>query len=328
MKDVDITMLISKAEELRALFILGQRVIPFLEEIFIFVKDIKPLLDEINHSIEDNLKKMPNASKQLSKVTEATELATTEIMDVVDGLMNKSDLLQSYNKKMAEFFKSDLVNSGLVNEFDDVNEQSNKLLQSITDDSTSIMISLQVQDITSQQIAAVNHLLEKIQDKLSRILIKFQNTDFGDIIHPVNDNGDITNISQMHRKIAFDPNAVDSYTQKATRQGDVDKIFQSNGEYEPPVRENASADDIDALFGSGKKIADEKDDDNEKSSQDDIDALFGRLNSSAVEKEDDNEPTSQDDIDALFGNLKSSVKEEEVENVKASQDDIDALFGK
>jgi large-conductance mechanosensitive channel len=76
MKEMDIQSLLKKAEELKALFVLGQRVIPFLEEIFKFFNEIKPLLDDINKSIVDNLQKMPKASKQLSKVTEATELAS------------------------------------------------------------------------------------------------------------------------------------------------------------------------------------------------------------------------------------------------------------
>lgn len=36
---------------------------------------------------------MPKASKQLSKVTEATESATNEIMDTVDGVVYKSGII-------------------------------------------------------------------------------------------------------------------------------------------------------------------------------------------------------------------------------------------
>jgi len=54
------------------------------KKIFLFVSDIEPILNEINTSIKDNLKKMPKASKQLSKVTEATEMATTEILDILE----------------------------------------------------------------------------------------------------------------------------------------------------------------------------------------------------------------------------------------------------
>ena len=59
---MDINLLLRKADELKALFILGQRVIPFLEEIFLFVNEIKPLLDDINSSIEENLRKIGRAS--------------------------------------------------------------------------------------------------------------------------------------------------------------------------------------------------------------------------------------------------------------------------
>ncbi len=69
-----INELIDKANELSALLVLGQKAIPFLEEIFIFINEIEPVLEEINQSISDNLKKMPSATNQISKVTEATAL--------------------------------------------------------------------------------------------------------------------------------------------------------------------------------------------------------------------------------------------------------------
>ena len=90
MRDIDIQQLFQKVQELKALFIIGQRVVPFLEEIFRFIEEIFPLLNVINTSLADNLQKMPKASMQLSKVSEATELATTEIMDTLDGLVSKS----------------------------------------------------------------------------------------------------------------------------------------------------------------------------------------------------------------------------------------------
>lgn len=56
-KELDIRELLQKSEELKALFVLGQRVIPFLEEIFLFIKDTSPLIQDISVSIKDNLKK-------------------------------------------------------------------------------------------------------------------------------------------------------------------------------------------------------------------------------------------------------------------------------
>jgi chemotaxis regulatin CheY-phosphate phosphatase CheZ len=336
MKESELSELIKKADELRALFLLGQRVIPFLEEIFIFIRDIQPLLHEINSSVEENLKKMPGASKQLSKVTEATEMATTEIMDIVDGLVFKSTVISQNMEKMIEIDTArreaplkvlEIIQKAVAKKGDDkllpqlnalidkfkqdpsaeyqeAVDKNNELLQSIQMDASSIMMSLQVQDITSQQIAAVNHMLTTIQGKLGSILQKFTSTDLSELSQ---DEGPKTNVSDLHRKIAFDPDAVDSITNKEFRQGEVDEIMKNrddiaNGTYvdDTPAEEvNAesdfndeeiSADDIDALFGNGaaeeetedsstttEEVAKEEDssDDFEQISQDDIDALFG-----------------------------------------------------
>ncbi|HPP40877.1 MAG TPA: hypothetical protein PK498_11375, partial [Candidatus Kapabacteria bacterium] len=180
MKQKDISLLLQKADELRALFVLGQRVIPFLEEIFIFVSEIQPLLDEINASIQENLKKMPSASKQLSKVTEATEMAITEVMDIVDGIQYKVEIIKkNYNRiieivqkkrenpiallealykaiEKGEDLKQHLPALATIittmkkipnAEIDKISNETEELISSITNDSNSIMISLQVQDI-------------------------------------------------------------------------------------------------------------------------------------------------------------------------------------
>lgn len=362
MKEMDISLLLKKAEELRALFVLGQRVIPFLEEIFLFVNEIKPLLDEINTSIKDNLKKMPNASKQLSKVTEATERSTTEIMDIVDGLFYKSDIISSDINKLAEMnnvnksnpikiieliskaMETDITSQDLVSqltneiqnfknskdsEFGEIVSKTNTVLSSIKDDSNSIMMSLQVQDITSQQIAAVNHLLQTVQGKLSLIMDKFKNSDIGELVGSSVPSSHVegTNISKLHRDIAFDPDAVESITHRETRQGDVDDMINS--------------------FSNGTHQQTESIVDNGPASQDDIDSMFSMMNAPAPEvQSNDNNPASQDDIDSMFSmmNAPAPVTPVVAESVQQSvpspsvgaddddfsdfsQDDIDALFG-
>ncbi len=370
MKDMDITLLLKKAEELKALFIFGQRVIPFLEEIFLFVNDIKPLLDEINYSIQENLKKMPNASKQLSKVTEATEKSTTEIMDIVDGLVYKSDIISSNLKTLSDSNAANKANplkiieilSKAINsdtdlqdvipeiaqeiksykqsndtQFNEIFNSTSGIIDSIKDDSNSIMMSLQVQDITSQQIAAVNHLLQTVQSKLALIMQKFQSTEMDKLVHNDDTYSPDTNVSKMHRQIAFDPDAVDSLTNSDVRQGEVDAMFDNHFNGAAP-NEPASADDIDSLFAN---VAN----DNSPASADDIDNLFANA-------PNDDSPASIDDIDNLFANANNApapapvaapapapaqkpvaaapAVEAESDDPFAnfSQDDIDALFGK
>lgn len=360
MKEMDISVLLKKAEELRALFILGQRVIPFLEEIFLFVNDIKPLLDEINTSIQENLKKMPNASKQLSKVTEATEMATTEIMDIVDGLFYKSDIISANLKILSEQNASSKANplkiieilSKAINSDTDLQEvipqiveeiklykrsndsqfnetitATNGIIESLKDDSNSIMMSLQVQDITSQQIAAVNHLLQTVQTKLALIMQKFQSADMDKLVQHDEEHNPNTNVTNLHRAIAFDPDAVDSITKKDVRQGEVDALFQSH--FSGATDEPASADDIDSLFANAGTAPND-----EPASADDIDSMFAN---SGIQAND--EPASADDIDSLFTNagLENETEINQVEEAAVeeadedpfanfSQDDIDALF--
>jgi chemotaxis regulatin CheY-phosphate phosphatase CheZ len=295
MKDMDIKGLIKKAEELRALFILGQRVVPFLEELFAFVGEIQPLLEEINTSIQENLSKMPNLSKQLSKVTEATELATNEILDIVDGVFYKLDILSSTLK---EFESSQL---GLKDFFEDFNKLVGKfnngsfsiddlklnlsslqakskdilsvetkinsmkeMIDNIRNDSSSIMLALQVQDITSQQIAAVNHLLNTVQTRLNSLISKFQS---GDITKVATVQEQTTNVTELHRVIAFDPDAVESLIDNAARQDEIDKLFEQQ-----TIEDTSSSKEPDNKTAQSTETLDSE----EKISQDDIDKLFNQ----------------------------------------------------
>lgn len=319
MKPKDISMLLQKADELRALFVLGQRVIPFLEEIFIFVSEIQPLLDEINVSIEENLKKMPSASKQLSKVTEATELATTEIMDIVDGILYKVDIIKANYNKIIDIVQKKRENpitllealykaiekgedltqhlpalaatiSALKKipnvEIERITNETEELISSITNDANSIMISLQVQDITAQQIAAVNNLLETIQSKLSNILTHFNESEISELMHKEPSPDDKMKVTQLHRKIAFDPDAVEAIANKEIRQQKVDEVIQQHAEGN--LDEPVDMDEINKMFANQQPSTE----------------ATGDIQSPEVSthsEEDPFEQFSQDDIDALFG---------------------------
>lgn len=302
MKDFDLSGLLRKTEELRALFVLGQRVIPFLEELFSFVGDIQPLLEEINRSIKENISKMPNLSQQLSKVTEATELATTEILDIIDGILYKLDIIsnnlnslekaknifQTYveitdiavaenltsDEKIAEI--SDLVQKPLKITSFDFNNLINgtfDFVEKIRSDSTSIMLALQVQDITSQQIAAVNHLLNTVQDRLNHLINRFQTSDVGKIVNKT--FGDVQNISKLHRDIAFDPDAIDSINNATTRQEEIDLIFNDPSKANPSPQ--TSHKQVDYEKHTSQSL--EEDVKEEKFSQSEIDKLFNSQDS-------------------------------------------------
>lgn len=320
MKDKDLQLLLTKSEELKALFVLGQRVIPFLEELFVFVKEISPVLDDINHSIQENLKRMPKASKQLSKVTEATETATTEIMDIVDGLSYKTGVLDANLKELQTVYSAvqkanaealalvrASIHGGTLNATTletilqegastplqtDFFENSFGVLRSVNTDAGSIMMSLQVQDITSQQIAAVNHVIEAVQDKLGTILSRFQSSDLVSLANPsmLSEEKDVPNVSTMHRSIAFDPDAVDTLlADKHERQASVDDVISSLAQAQDT---SINADDIDALFAAqSSNVVPEPETQKQEAQQ---------HSSAGIAQADDFDEVSQDDIDALF----------------------------
>lgn len=362
----EINEMLHKTEELKALFVFGQRVIPFLEEIFLFIREVTPLLENINASIEENLSKMPKAAQQLSSVTKATELATTEILDTLDGLSYKSDVISSNLKQLIQIQRlnrsehekvieavdklqqdertnieeKDSVYSRLIDvirkiehrdgghssayyvdniksavavlQKPEVSEElvnnSEKLLESIRMDSTQIMMSLQVQDITSQQLAAVNSLLQTVQSKLGEIMVHFRNTEIGELISSSSRHSSseadpsATQVSSLHRAIAYDHDVGSALNKDPNRQDAVDSILASF------QHGDSTGGSVDTGVQTGTPAP----------SQNDIDALFGTI---AAGSTTSGEPAGQDDIDALFGK-----KEENNSTGSASQDDIDALF--
>ncbi len=329
------------------------------------------MLENINASIEENLSKMPKAAQQLSSVTKATELATTEILDTLDGLSYKADVISSNMKQLIQMQRQnrsehekiieavnelqrnetiateekDSVYSRIIDvirkienregghssahyvdniksavavlQKPEVSEElvnnSEKLLESIRMDSTQIMMSLQVQDITSQQLAAVNSLLQTVQNKLGEIMVHFRNTEIGELItastrRPIQEETHATQVSSLHRAIAYDSDVGSALSGDPNRQNDVDSILASF--------HDGGAAAIASAPSSGSI-----------SSQNDIDALLSQMNSgptpppsatSSSSPTPSVDPASQDDIDALFGGGKA--------NDAASQDDIDALF--
>jgi len=313
---MDIKALQNNVNELKALFVLGQRVIPFMEELFAFIGETTPLLEEINKTIQENLKKMPNATKQLTKVTQATELASTEIMDTVDRvnnelftiideleelktvgeqiLVNPIQLLETIAEGIASgkdlkplvtdinLFIDRIKNATHRENIEMVSNIINKV-RNISDDANSIINSLQMQDITAQQLAAVNHLLENVQSRLTGIMdhINFD----GDTKPKTKDGFDeAIKISKLHREIAFDPDAVDAITAE-NRQEDIDALLanpdlllaaseETVEDVNDVINSFASASNSGSTVEKPAVVEEAAEEEFEEFSQDDIDAMF------------------------------------------------------
>ena len=327
----NITDFLGKIDELRAVFILGQRAVPFLEDLFGFLQEIMPLMEEIDHSLRESTQSMPHATSQLQSVSEATELATTEVLDLIDAAfmaigrtqaqtgehLDNVEALRRTDARLIRLLRDELREKDPVllerveflhkeklklrRRLDERLREQNDALKEIRNMLNRIMISQQVQDITTQQLASVNHLIESIRDKMSQLVQRLSHDGL---------SGDLAAPLTAPKRSTFDPHA--RYDTSGNRQVTADEVVAAFSPEEPAGP--ASQDDIDALFGAPRG-----DGASETASQDDIDDLFGHPPAAASRKDAPAEPApkpaSQDDIDALFG------------GGPASQDDIDKLFG-
>jgi chemotaxis regulatin CheY-phosphate phosphatase CheZ len=279
--------ILDKINELRALFIFGQRVIPFLEELFYFVHDIVPVLEEINRSLYESANKMPRASSQLNKVTKATELATTEILDNLDGVLAKLntidegfekvtkdlDVLSKLDRESIKILRTEWKGDGkeVLQSVSNLGQQKQvclkgvlsnvkgleKSLKDIRTRSNDIMMSLQVQDITAQQIASVNHLIESVQERLSELIDKFSfsGTEL------------IKEIKKGESYHFFDPDA--DYDKSGSRQKAADEFIK-----EASSLMNGTNNLNEKLFSHATRNANQSFVKNSPASQDEIDKLF------------------------------------------------------
>jgi len=241
-----------KLTDLKNVFKFGEKIVPIIQSLIEFMKEIVPLLENINFSISDSTKKIPQASNQIQNVTSATELATTEILDLVDEITNIlidtensittyfqdiNERVESYEKLKNMFVENPEVLAMVekLSPSKTIQLKETRLLDKISkikSDSYQITLSLQVQDITAQQLASVNHLIESVHNRLTSLI---QDIDQAEL------NRDIKEISTMEipEGVVFDPNA--SYVNNSDRQKEIDVLINTQSN-------KTTQEEIDTLF--------------------------------------------------------------------------------
>ena len=213
--------LFEKLDDLKTIFLYSEKLIPVIQKLIDFMRNTIPLLENINQSITETTNKIPTASNQIDSVTSATEMATTEILDTVDKILseintartNVDNLINSQNGFLNEEIKEKL--SLVLVSLDNINQHAN-----------NVTLSLQVQDITSQQLAAVNYLIQSVQARLSSLFQDLEDTNIGQM-------------SKLPDKNVFNENA--RYQDTSKQQKEIDQIVIANNS-------PASQDEIDKLF--------------------------------------------------------------------------------
>ncbi len=242
--------LFERLNDLKSVFRYGQKLIPIIQSIIDFMKETVPLLEDINTSIADSTSKIPKAKDQISNISSATELATTEILDIADLISADLDKIKQELKALQEketrkkelwkdikgLLKNNSKAKSLVMEFEqldttvEVMSDFQKTLDKINNDVYNITLSLQVQDITSQQLAAVNHLIESVRHRLSSLMLHLDNSELNAISHaPEESTRDSSfNPDAEYSKSSKNQELADSLvnnTLSKTTQDEIDKLF-------------------------------------------------------------------------------------------------------
>lgn len=195
-----------KIAEMQDFLRIGDEVIPFLGDLFKFIQDVMPLMSEIQRSFTESSGKIPDASQRLNDVTEATEMATHEIMDKLES-----------------------INNGLEKVATKVPDDTKEIVENMKNDAMDITFALQFQDITSQKLEHANRILQAINNKFTDLsknseLIKVKTKVGERIMHELH-------LGPDPEKAQKDKETFDSQTQDVIRedqnfsQDDIDALF-------------------------------------------------------------------------------------------------------
>jgi len=213
-----------------------------LKEFIMVVQDVLPLLDLMKNTIEEGSSKIPKVSDQLNNVTHATETATVEILDVLDSMSRRVEAFEqmlvqlgSRNEKLTLLGKTISERLKTNPEMDDVEKlwseyhtmvmesdlfaAASKSLADEKADNMSIAMALQVQDITSQQIAGAVHLIESVRDQLTHVLTGLERNEKPSLVaEPQNGKKQTEQAGKV-----FDIDA--QFTHSSQRQEEADEII-------------------------------------------------------------------------------------------------------
>lgn len=265
----------------------------FLEELFISMKDLGKLLYALSSKISENLTQVSHISVKLSKVSEVTESATLDIMNTLDSIsticydsLAKLNIFKNENIVVPKYLLDEILNFSVEKKPEKVEDLIYKIyeiqpdvyltidenvdvMNKIIENVSAIMMLLQFQDITTQQLAAANFIISTIQEKIGEIMEKYLQVyvdSKGGAISSIDQIA--SNISTLHREIAFDPHAIDTMQTLTNKQDEVDDLFAAftNGSHQKEASYIDNADKIDNNVNTEFQNS---------FSQEDIDRLFG-----------------------------------------------------
>lgn len=204
MEKAEITRLVSGLTSIQSHFDTMKIYMPQIAKLVFFISEIVPLLNMIHDNLHQTNSLMPAAAEKLGKVTDATELAATEVMDIVDNVIKRLNTMTA----SVDAIEGAGNNPGTVMENAGIIRRE---IDGSQDDLFSILNALQFQDITTQQINGIMSTIDTVNVKINELLNGFDEDSLG---------------AKSLRNVAFDPNAEFDFNRSRESQAMVDTIIR------------------------------------------------------------------------------------------------------
>ncbi|RMH64994.1 MAG: hypothetical protein D6677_03530 [Calditrichaeota bacterium] len=143
-------------EEIHKSMEFNEELFPIVTDLFLFLKDMIPILSEANISVKESTSHLPTATDNLNSVTQTTELATNEVLDKIEHMSSQLNALKSLIRENKESDKQ-------LSIVEDVENKANE-----------IIFAFQFQDITTQQLEHTNRILTAVYDKFLSLFESFE----------------------------------------------------------------------------------------------------------------------------------------------------------
>lgn len=157
--------ILTQIENLRDTLKFSDEIFPLVKDLFLFLKDMIPLLVEAKVSIRESTNHLPSATDNIENISKMTENSTNQVLDSIDSISSKLDDLSTLVKDDKE------------------NEKKIELIDYISEKVNEMIFSFQFQDITAQKLEHTSRILDTVQTKFTQLFENFEamskNSEFG-----------------------------------------------------------------------------------------------------------------------------------------------------
>jgi len=136
-----------------------------------YINKTRQSLRVLDPTIRESSQLIPQASMQLSSITDATEKAAHKIMSIAEKFMEDRDIIAEEIENLRKIYDNYLVDKDTdfvenLQVIEDINEENRgELLE--------ILTTLSFQDLTGQKIKKIVQLVDEIENKILELLVIF-----------------------------------------------------------------------------------------------------------------------------------------------------------